>query len=111
MAKQLIRLAIRSFPAAFAAYMIALFSNRPPSRRQKHIATGTPPREARYVGDTMLRLTPPTGTTLLISVILAAVAVAGQYIHQISNYVPISMFWLAIIAYIILLLGNLIRGV
>lgn len=58
----------------------------------------------------MLRLTPPTGSTLLISVILAAIAVAGQYIHQISNYVPISMFWLVVIAYIVLLLGNLIRG-
>jgi hypothetical protein len=61
-------------------------------------------------GDNMLRLTPPTGSTLLISIILAAIAVAGQYIHQISNYVPISMFWLAVIAYIVLLLGNLIRG-
>jgi hypothetical protein len=58
----------------------------------------------------MLRLTPPTTTTLLISLILAVVAVAGQYIHQISNYIPMSMFWLAVIAYIVLLLGNLIRG-
>lgn len=80
-------------------------------RRQHHIATGAGSAEAgRYAGDTMLRLTPPTGSTLLISVILAAIAVAGQYIHQISNYVPISMFWLVVIAYIVLLLGNLIRG-
>jgi hypothetical protein len=59
----------------------------------------------------MLRLTPPTTTTLLISLILAVVAVVGQYVHQISNYIPMSMFWLAIAAYIVLLLGNLIRGV
>lgn len=59
----------------------------------------------------MLRLTPPTGSTLLISVILAAVAVAGQYIQQISNFVPISMFWLVVIAYIVLLVGNLVRGI
>jgi hypothetical protein len=62
------------------------------------------------VGDIMLRLTPPTSTTFIISIILAVVAVAGQYIHQISNYVPISMFWLAVIAYIVLFFGNLIRG-
>jgi hypothetical protein len=58
----------------------------------------------------MLRLTPPTSTTFVISIILAVVAVAGQYIHQISNYVPISMFWLAVIAYLVLFFGNLIRG-
>jgi hypothetical protein len=92
--------------------MIALLSDRLPfSARQDHIATGATGAEAgRYAGDTMLRLTPPTGSTLLISVILAAIAVAGQYIHQISNYVPISMFWLVVIAYAVLLLGNLIRG-
>ena len=58
----------------------------------------------------MLRLTPPTSTTFVISVILAVIAVAGQYIHQISNYVPISMFWLAVIAYAVLFVGNIIRG-
>ena len=58
----------------------------------------------------MPRLTPPTITTLLISLILAVVAVAGQYNHQISSLIPMSMFWLAVIAYIVLLLGNLIRG-
>ena len=64
----------------------------------------------RCVGDIMPRLTPPTITTLLISLILAVVAVVGQYSHQISNIIPVSMFWLAVIAYIVLLLGNLIRG-
>jgi hypothetical protein len=59
----------------------------------------------------MLRLTPPTNTTLLISLILAVVAVVGQYVHQISNYIPMSMFWLAVVAYIVLLLGNIIRGI
>ena len=58
----------------------------------------------------MLRLTPPTSTTFVISIILAVVAVAGQYIHQISNYVPVSMFWLVVIAYLVLFFGNLIRG-
>ena len=58
----------------------------------------------------MPRLTPPTLTTLSISLILAVVAIAGQYVHQISNAIPVSMFWLAVAGYIVLLLGNLIRG-
>jgi hypothetical protein len=59
----------------------------------------------------MPRLTPPTPTTFLISVIIGVVAVAGQYIHQISNYVPISMFWLVVVAYLVLFFGNIIRGI
>jgi hypothetical protein len=62
-------------------------------------------------GDTMLRLTPPTVTTFAISVILAVVAIAGQYNHQISSHIPVSMFWLAVIAYFVLFLGNVIRGI
>jgi hypothetical protein len=58
----------------------------------------------------MPRLTPPTTTTLFISLILAVVAVAGQYVHAISSHIPVGMFWLAVAAYIVLLLGNLIRG-
>jgi hypothetical protein len=91
--------------------MIALLSDRLPFAAPGPYRDRCERAEAgRYAGDNMLRLTPPTGSTLLISVILAAIAVAGQYIHQISNYVPISMFWLVVIAYIVLLLGNLIRG-
>jgi hypothetical protein len=29
---------------------------------------------------------------------------------MVSNYIPISMFWVAIVAYMLLLLGNLVRG-
>lgn len=59
----------------------------------------------------MLRLTPPTSTTFIISIIIAAVAIAGQYVHQISSFVPFNMFWLAVIAYLILFFGNIIRGI
>jgi hypothetical protein len=62
-------------------------------------------------GISMLRLTPPTMTTFLISVVLAAVAVAGQYVDQISNLVPVNMFWLAVIAYVVLFVGNIVRGI
>ena len=57
-----------------------------------------------------MNLTPPTKQTFLISALLAALAIVGQFVHMISNYVPISMFWVAIIAYIVLFLGNLVRG-
>jgi hypothetical protein len=57
-----------------------------------------------------MRLTPPTNMTFLISAILAAVAIVGQFVSMVSNYIPISMFWVAIVAYMLLLLGNLVRG-
>ncbi len=57
-----------------------------------------------------MNLTPPTKQTFLISILLAALAIVGQFVHMISNYVPISMFWVAIIAYIVLFLGNIVRG-
>jgi hypothetical protein len=48
--------------------------------------------------------------TFFISMLMAVIAIVGQFISMISNYIPISMFWLAIIAYIVLFLGNVIRG-
>jgi hypothetical protein len=57
-----------------------------------------------------MNLTPPTNMTFFISMLMAVIAIVGQFISMISNYIPISMFWLAIIAYIVLFLGNVIRG-
>jgi hypothetical protein len=57
-----------------------------------------------------MRLTPPTNLTFVISVLLAALAIVGQFASMVSNYIPISMFWVAIIAYIVLFLGNVVRG-
>jgi hypothetical protein len=57
-----------------------------------------------------MRLTPPTNFTFFISMLLAALAVVGQFVSMVSNYVPLSMFWVAIVAYIVLWLGNLLRG-
>lgn len=61
-------------------------------------------------GDHRMRLTPPTKMTLLVSVVLASLAIVGQFVNMVSNYIPISMFWVAIVAYFVLLLGNLVRG-
>lgn len=57
-----------------------------------------------------MNLTPPTNMTFFISMLMAVIAIVGQFISMISNYIPISMFWLAIVAYIVLFLGNVIRG-
>jgi hypothetical protein len=59
----------------------------------------------------MPRLTPPTSTTFIISIIIAAVAIAGQYSNQIAHLVPFNLFWLAVVAYLVLFFGNLIRGI
>ena len=57
-----------------------------------------------------MQLTPPTSLTFTISILLAVLAIVGQFAHMVSNYIPISMFWVAIIAYIVLFLGNVVRG-
>ncbi|WP_170937242.1 MULTISPECIES: hypothetical protein [Rhodomicrobium] len=57
-----------------------------------------------------MRLTPPTTMTLFVSILLAILAIVGQFVTVVSNYIPVSMFWVAIIAYLVLLLGNLVRG-
>ena len=57
-----------------------------------------------------MRLTPPTNTTFMISVLLAVLAIVGQFVHMVSSSIPISMFWVAIAAYIVLFLGNVLRG-
>jgi len=57
-----------------------------------------------------MRLTPPTNLTFLISMLLAGLSIVGQFVSMIQVNIPISMFWVAIAAYIILWLGNLMRG-
>jgi hypothetical protein len=57
-----------------------------------------------------MRLTPPTNLTFVISMLLAALAIVGQFVSMIQVNMPISMFWIAIVAYIVLWLGNLLRG-
>lgn len=57
-----------------------------------------------------MRLTPPTNITFFISMLLAILSIAGQFVSMVSNYIPISMFWVSIVAYIVLWLGNLVRG-
>lgn len=64
----------------------------------------------RSNGDHRMRLTPPTKMTLVVSIVLASLGIVGQFVNMVSNYIPISMFWVAIVAYFVLLLGVLVRG-
>jgi hypothetical protein len=55
-------------------------------------------------------LTPPAIPTFVISVLLAIVAVLAAYGH-VSLLRGVSAFTLLLIAYVVLLIGNLLRGV
>jgi hypothetical protein len=55
-----------------------------------------------------MNLSPPTTAVFVISLILAALAIIGKFvpITSISEH----GFWVAVIAYVILAVGNLFRG-
>ncbi|HLG81362.1 MAG TPA: hypothetical protein VKY22_10115 [Bradyrhizobium sp.] len=55
-------------------------------------------------------LTPPAVPTFVISVLLAIVAVLAVYGHFTVLH-GVSAFLILLIAYVVLLLGNLLRGV
>ncbi len=56
-----------------------------------------------------MNLSPPTTAVFIISLILAVLAIIGQFapIPVITDH----GFWVAIIAYFILAIGNVFRGV
>lgn len=57
-----------------------------------------------------MRLTAPTPITLFISVILALVALAAQYGGVHIPVVQDNVFLTLLAAYVVLFLGNIIRG-
>ena len=58
-----------------------------------------------------MRLNPPTVFIFLISLLLATLAIiAQQGLLTIPSFIPTQNFWLAISAYVILAIGNLVRG-
>lgn len=58
-----------------------------------------------------MRLNPPTVFIFLIALILAVAAIAGhQGLVQIPSIIAAQDFWLAISAFIVLAVGNLVRG-
>lgn len=56
-----------------------------------------------------MNLSPPTQAVFIISLILAVLAIIGQF-AAIPFITPYG-FWVAIIAYFVLAIGNVFRGV
>jgi hypothetical protein len=56
-----------------------------------------------------MNLSPPTTAVFIISVVLAALDSIGTFVA--IPVISANAFWVAIIAYIILAVGNLFRGV
>ena len=57
------------------------------------------------------RLTPPNQITFIISVVIAVIAVILHYTHIAIPYATVSNFLTLLIAYLVLLAGNLLEGV
>ena len=56
-----------------------------------------------------MNLSPPTTAVFIISLILAVLAIIGTFVA--IPLISANAFWVAIIAYIILAVGNVFRGV
>ncbi|MEQ8825895.1 MAG: hypothetical protein RIC14_16135 [Filomicrobium sp.] len=58
-----------------------------------------------------MRLNPPTIVIFLISLILAGLAIITKMgFIPIPRYVPHQEYWLAMTAYLTLMVGNIVRG-
>jgi hypothetical protein len=60
-----------------------------------------------------MRLNPPSIFVFMISVVLAALALLSKFGEigiLIPRYLPHQEYWLAMIAYMVLMVGNLARG-
>lgn len=58
-----------------------------------------------------MRLNPPSVLIFLASIVLAALALITKVgIIPMPRYLPHQEFWLAIMAYMILMVGNMVRG-
>jgi len=55
-----------------------------------------------------MSLSPPTTIVFVISIILALLAIIGNYVA--IPFITEHGFWVAIVAYIILACGNIFRG-
>lgn len=56
-----------------------------------------------------MNLSAPTTPVFLISLILAVLALVGNFVPNIP-FVSQYEFWIAIIAYVVLMVGNLAKG-
>jgi hypothetical protein len=59
-------------------------------------------------GGLEMNLSPPTTAVFVISLILAALAIIGKFVP--IPFISEHGFWVAVIAYVVLAVGNLFRG-
>ncbi|MDX2308205.1 MAG: hypothetical protein NW216_08205 [Hyphomicrobium sp.] len=58
-----------------------------------------------------MRLNPPTLVVFFASVLVAMAAIVAKFgLAAIPQHIPSQDFWLAILAYVVLMLGCLLRG-
>jgi hypothetical protein len=60
-----------------------------------------------------MRLNPPSIFVFLISLVLAVLALISKFGPigiNVPRYLPHQEYWLAITAYMVLMVGNLVRG-
>ena len=60
------------------------------------------------MGGNVMNLSAPTTPVFLIALALFVLALAGHF--AVIPYVTIYQFWLAILAFVLLALGNLVKG-
>ncbi|MEQ1714448.1 MAG: hypothetical protein ABL907_00455 [Hyphomicrobium sp.] len=59
-----------------------------------------------------MRLNPPTLLVFLIALVLALLAVVTKLeVFAMPRYIPHQEFWLAISAYVTLMIGNMVKGI
>jgi len=59
-----------------------------------------------------MRLNPPSIVIFLISIVLACLALVTKIgFVPIPRYLPHQEYWLAITAYLVLMFGNLVKGI
>ena len=73
--------------------------------KEKTITVGSSTKE----GGLEMNLTPPSTAVFFISVILAVLAIIGKFVA--IPFISDHGFWVVVVAYIILAVGNLFRGV
>jgi hypothetical protein len=56
-----------------------------------------------------MNLSPPTTAVFIVSLILAALAVIGNFVA--IPFITEHGFWVAVVAYVVLAVGNLFRGI
>jgi hypothetical protein len=56
-----------------------------------------------------MNLSPPTTAVFVISLILALLAIVGKFVA--IPFITEHGFWVAVIAYVVLAVGNLLRGI